>query len=96
MLQGFPSVNQVEGVDAKQRALIAGSLHGPAGSRVPQHLPAALLESAANAADRATAAALPGCPGDHQPHPVWPHRQEQARGERGASTVRRHIEKWIP
>lgn len=84
---------QEEGAGAEQHALSAGSLHGPAGGGVPEHLPAALLEAAAAEADRAAAGALPGRPGDHQPHPRRPHRQEQARGELGPSSVRTLPEK---
>ena len=73
---------------AEHCTLSAGSLHGPPGSGVSEHLPAALLEGAAAEAGRAAAAALPGRPGDHQPHPRRPHRQEQARGELEPSSAR--------
>ena len=64
------------------------------GGRVSQHVPAALLERAAVPADRAPAAALPGGPGRTINRTLdRPHCQEQARGEHGASTVRRHPEK---
>ena len=58
-----------------------GRLHSAEGGRVPQHVPAALLERGCPAGCGAAPAPLPSRAAPHQRHTRLPHRPEQAPGE---------------